>query len=305
MLLEDIRRRILSDADHFIATCETEFKNKIDTLAHAIANDADKRPLVLLSGPSGSGKTTTSQMIANHLEQMGLETHIISLDNYFRTFTLEEKQLFERHELDLESPDRVNNELLSCQIDAILKGETVEVPRYDFTTNISHPGGETLRLHKGEIIIFEGIHALNPSVVKSADENTARIYVSVRTRIEHGKLGEQFLLHPSKVRLARRLIRDKRERARSYADVVSVYDSVERGENLYIMPYKHRADFDVDTFVPYELCAYKSLLPPSMPEEEEKHPWLSELFEVLAELPAISPEAVPHDALIREFIGNN
>lgn len=303
MLLEDICRKVNEDARAFVTACEAQFHTKIDALAHAVANDAGERPVVLLSGPSGSGKTTTSHMIAERLERMGLETHIISMDNYFRTFTEAETRLFERHELDLESPDRINNELLSSQIDAIMRGETVTVPRYDFTTNISHVGDETLRLHRGEIIIFEGIHALNPAVIESADDYTSRIYVSVRTRVEHGTEGGRSLLHPSKVRLARRMIRDRRERARTFSDVVSLYDSVERGENLYIMPYKHRADFDVDTFVPYELCVYKRFLPENMPAEQVAHPWLSELFDVLRALPALDPALVPENALIREFIG--
>lgn len=302
MLLEDIRRKA-ADPHAFIAACESEFHANIGALTHAVAIGADERPVVLLSGPSGSGKTTTAHLLASGLERMGLETHIISMDNYFRSFTDEETQLFDRHELDLESPDRIDHELLSSQIDAIMRGEEVTVPRYDFTTNLSQMSGETLRLHRGEVIIFEGIHALNPAVIRSADDYTSRIYVSVRTRVEHGAKGESLLLHPSKVRLARRMIRDKRERARTFSDVISIYDSVERGENLYIMPYKNRADFDVDTFVPYELCVYQNFLPESMPSEQDKHPWLTELFDVLRDLPAIDPTLVPTNALIREFIG--
>ncbi len=303
MLLQDIRQKALSAPDAFIRTSEKEFQSKIDALASAVAKDGNERPVVLLSGPSGSGKTTTSHMIARRLEEMGMEMHIISMDNYFHTFTEEETELFRRHELDLESPDRVDGDLLSEQLDALMHGKTVHLPYYDFTTNTQHISDKTLRLHPGEIIIFEGIHALNPSVIGSADDYTSRIYVSVRTRIEHGEGESHSLLHPSKVRLARRLIRDSRERARTYADVISVYDSVERGENLYIMPYKHRADFDVDTFVPYEMCVYKSILPDSIPEEQIKHPWLTEMFDVLAALPTIDPRSVPDNALIREFIG--
>ena len=303
MLLEAIRRKAEDAPLKFIADCENGFREKLDALAHAVASDSESRPVVLLSGPSGSGKTTTAHKLKECLERTGLDTHIISMDNYFRTFTKEEKELFSRHELDLESPERVDGDLLSSHICDILNGKTVRVPRYDFITNISHMSDESLCLHKGEIIIFEGIHALNPSVIASADDYTSRLYVSVRTRIEHPAAGERFLLHPAKIRLARRLIRDKRERARSFADVISLYNSVERGENLYIMPYKYRADYDVDTFVPYEACVYKSLLPASMPEEEAKHPWLTELFEVLDGLPAIDPALVPRDALIREFIG--
>ena len=303
MLLETIRQKAATP-EVFVTRAEQEFQQKIDALANAVANGASERPVVLLSGPSGSGKTTTSHMIAHRLEQMGLEAHIVSMDNYFRTFTDEETELFRRHALDLESPERVDNELLSSQIEAIMRGETVTVPHYDFVTNVSMKGSQTLRLHAGEVIIFEGIHALNPAVIGSADDYTARIYVSVRTRVEHGSKEARALLHPSKVRLARRMIRDKRERARTFSDVISIYDSVERGEDLYIMPYKYRADFDVDTFIPYELCVYKNFLPASMPDEQANYPWLSELFEVLGELPAINPSEIPQNALIREFIGS-
>ena len=184
-----------------------------------------------------------------------------------------------------------------------MKGRTVEIPRYDFTTNSRVKSGKTLRLRPGELLLFEGIHALNPSLLASSDEYTSRIYVSVRTRIEHGAEGDRRLLHPSKVRLARRMIRDHRERGRSLSTVVEIYDSVERGENLYIMPHKHRADYDVDNFIPYELCLYKNFLPASLPEDEAKHPWLSELFEVFGELPALDPALVPANSLLREFVG--
>ena len=100
------------------------------------------------------------------------------------------------------------------------------------------------------------------------------------------------------------MIRDGRTRNRLPSAVIDMYDSVERGENKYIMPYKHRADFDVDTFIAYEPLVYKGMLPSSLKEDEARHPWLTELFEVLAELPAIPRELTPKDSLLREFIGN-
>lgn len=303
MLLEEIRKQILAAPHDFVRACERDFHGRIDALADAVEKDGKERPVVLLSGPSGSGKTTTAHMIESRLDGRGMETHIISLDNYFRSFTPEELELFRRHELDLESPDRVDGALLSQQIEDLTKGREVEIPRYDFTANARAKSGYKLRLRPGEILIFEGIHALNPALLESSDSYTSRIYVSVRTRIEHGKEGERSLLHPSKIRLARRMIRDSRERGRSLSAVVQIYNSVERGENLYIMPYKHRADFDIDNFVPYELCLYKNFLPTSLPEEEQKHPWLTELFEVLSELPTLDPNLVPKDSLLREFVG--
>ena len=303
MLLEEIRRRANADPRDFVEACESNYNERIKTLSHAVARGADKRPMVLISGPSGSGKTTTAHRMAEQLAHEGLEAHILSLDNYFRTFSDEERELFLRNELDLESPDRMDGALLSDHLEALVKGREVELPYYDFTTNARKMSGETIRLRPGHVLIFEGIHALNPSVLGGSDDYTSRIYVSVRTRIDHGAEGDRHPLHPSKVRLARRMIRDRRERARSLSTVVDLYDSVERGENLYIMPYKYRADYDVDTFVPYELCVYKNFLPDGLPEEQEKHPWLTELFDVLRELPALSPSLVPEDSLMREFIG--
>ena len=303
MQLEDIRQKILNAPEAFVRECEADFSARIDALANAVAKERDQRPVILLSGPSGSGKTTTANLIEARLDSRDMETHMISLDNYFRNFTAEDLELFERNELDLESPDRVDGDLLSQQIEDLMKGRTVEIPRYDFTTNSRVKSGKTLRLRPGELLLFEGIHALNPSLLASSDEYTSRIYVSVRTRIEHDAEGDRRLLHPSKVRLARRMIRDHRERGRSLSTVVEIYDSVERGENLYIMPHKHRADYDVDNFIPYELCLYKNFLPASLPEDEAKHPWLSELFEVFGELPALDPALVPANSLLREFVG--
>ena len=182
-----------------------------------------------------------------------------------------------------------------------MKGRTVEIPQYDFTTNSRVKSGQTLRLRPGELLLFEGIHALNPTLLSSSDDYTTRIYVSVRTRLEFED--GRAPLHPSMIRLARRMIRDRRERGRTFSDVVELYASVERGENLYIMPYKHRANHDVDTLIPYELCVYKNSLPPSMPDQQERHPWLGELFAAIGQLPALNPDILPPDTLIREFVG--
>ena len=290
--------------EEFISECEAKYESALSSIAESITKSASTRPLVLISGPSGSGKTTTGMKLEEKLDKMGFETHILSLDNYFHPISDEERPLFEANALDLESPARVDTDLLSSQLEGLLKGEEVELPEFDFVTNVRRNSGRSLKLKKGELVIIEGIHSLNPSVIKNAEDFSLGIYVSVRSRIEYAKQGERFLLHPSKIRLARRIIRDQRTRNRAPADTVAIYDSVERGENKYIMPYKHRADFNIDTFFASELCAYKSLLPSGLPEVEKKHPWLTELFEVLARLPEIPQEKIPSESLLREFIGD-
>ena len=229
---------------------------------------------------------------------MGFETHIISLDDYFHPITDEERPLFEAHKLDLESPARVDSDLLNSQLEEIMRGKEVEIPRFDFVTNTRKKSGRSLRLSKGELIILEGIHSLNPEIIEHGENFSTGLYVSVRTRIEHGDA----LLHPSKVRLARRMMRDRTARNRQPDATVALYAGVERGENLYIMPHKHRADYDINTFFPYELCVYKPFLPTSLPKAEAEHPWLTELFEVISGLPEIPARLVPRDSLLREFI---
>lgn len=283
----------------FIRECENEYHGKIRKLAEGVLTQAGERPIVLISGPSGSGKTTTARLLEKYLDDTGNETHVLSLDNYFHPLTAEEKELFALNRLDLESPLRLDTDFLNSQLSDLHRGKTIMLPRFDFLTNTRHESGYTLTLHPGELIVLEGIHALNPEVI-DAEDYTTRIYVSVRTRI--ALPGDRFL-HPSKIRLARRMIRDKRTRGRSFESTVNLYENVERGENLYIMPYKHRAHFDIDTFHACEPGIYKSLLPASMPMTERKYPWLSELFETLSLVPAISPDPVPENSLLREFIG--
>lgn len=289
--------------EEFINECEQKYESALGEIAESITKSASTRPFVLISGPSGSGKTTTGMKLEERLDNMGFETHILSLDNYFIPISDKERPLFEANALDLESPTRVDTGLLSSQLESLLKGNEVELPEFDFVTNTRRKSGRSLRLKKGELVILEGIHSLNPSVIKNAEDFSLGIYVSVRSRIEYEKGGERFLLHPSKIRLARRMIRDGRTRNRTPADTVAIYHSVERGEDKYIMPYKNRADFNVDTFFASELCAYKGLLPSSLPEVEAKHPWLTELFEVLARLPEIPRAPIPSESLLREFIG--
>jgi uridine kinase len=301
--ISDIIKESRASPKKFVDKCEKQYESTLDALAGNLAKGSSQAPVVLLSGPSGSGKTTTCLKLEERLDGMEYETHSISLDNYFHPITAEERPLFEANLLDLESPDRVDRELLNSQLSDLLAGKEVEIPHFDFITNTRQKSGRSLKLRKGEIIILEGIHSLNPQLIENAASFSHGVYVSVRSRIEYKVAGESFLLHPSKVRLARRMIRDKRTRNRNPSAVVAIYDSVERGENKYIMPYKHLAATDIDTFFPYEMALYKGLLPSSLPEDEAKYPWLTELFEVLSKLPAVDPRHVPHSSLLREFIG--
>ena len=191
-------------------------------------------------------------------------------------------------------------DFLTEQLTAIYNCEPVRLPTYDFKESTRVFNGEVLHRRPGELVILEGIHSLNPDVVGLPDENSAKIYVSVRTRITCN--GEE--LHPSKIRLMRRLVRDLLFRKRSFHDTMMMYNSVEEGENKYIMPYKYRSTYDVDTFMAYEICAYQPFLLEalrSMPLDER----VEDMLDFLSEAAPLEAKNITPDSLVCEFIGNS
>ncbi len=294
-----INAQIQTDPAKFVKEVNEDYIYKLKKIADDIIANREQKPVILISGPSGSGKTTTSFLLEKLLDDSGHPTHTLSMDNYFRPLTESEKALAALGKMDLESPDRVDKELLNAQIHAINMGEEIEIPRYNFKTSSRDGKGTPFRRNKGELVIFEGIHSLNPDVITVPDEELCKIYVSVRTRITCGDI----ILHPSKVRLMRRMIRDKNFRQRSLRETMNMYDSVEAGENKYIMPYKHRSDYDVDTFMAYEMSAYRDLILPQLREMNDVAE-LRDTIGVFENLSPLAPEYVTPDSLICEFVGN-
>lgn len=293
-----INSEIKNDAERYIKTTDGIYNSHLQSIANDIIEHAEERPILLISGPSGSGKTTTAKMLEKLLDEAGLETHILSIDNYFKTLTAQELKLADEHKLDMESPDRVDGDFLTSQLERIIKCEEVILPKYDFIASKNVSSGITLKRKPNEIVIIEGTHSLNPKLIELSDESAAKLYISVRTRITEGTT----VLHPQKIRLMRRMIRDRMYRGRNLIQTIEKYASVQRGEDLYIMPYKHRATFEADTFFPYEIGLYKSLL-------EQEINDLGELTEtedirvILKAATSVDEAAIPKNSLIREFIG--
>lgn len=221
------------------------------------------------------------------------------MDNYFCSLNEEEKHLASLGKMDLESPLRVDKKLLNYHIEKISNGQPIKIPVYNFGTSSRENDGIPFQRKHGELVIFEGIHALNPDVITVPDNKICKIYVSVRTRITCNNI----ILHPSKVRLMRRMIRDNKFRQRSLRETINMFASVEQGENNYIMPYKKRSDYDIDTFMPYELNLYRDNLLEELREMNDV-PELTDITEVMENLLPLDSNLVPTDSMIREFIGN-
>lgn len=293
-----INNGLTADPKGYVQAVNEEYQYQLERITENIISSRNDRPVILLSGPSGSGKTTTAFMIEKLLDEAGCETHTISMDNYFCPLTHEEKELASLGKMDLESPDRIDADLLNTQIEAINRGEEIEIPKYNFADSTREHSGLFLKRGKGELVIFEGIHALNPAVITVPDSKLIKLYVSVRTRVTCGDI----ILHPSKVRLMRRMIRDKNFRNRALRETMNMFHSVESGENKYIMPYKHRSDYDIDTFMAYELNAYRDSLIDQLRELSD-FPELADVTEVLEQLVPLDKKDIPRDSLICEFIG--
>lgn len=294
-----INEGLQNSPKEFIEAANADYTYRLDKIADEIIAHRDEKPVILLAGPSGSGKTTTAMMIEKLLDEKGHATHTLSMDNYFCPLSTEEKELASQGKMDLESPLRMDKDLLNTQIEAMSDCEEVILPKYNFKSS-SRESGKPFRRNKGELVIFEGIHALNPDVITVPDDQIWKIYVSVRTRVTDGET----VLHPSRVRLLRRMIRDKKFRKRSLRETMNMFHSVEAGENKYIMPYKYRSDYDIDTFMPYEISAYRGALIDQLREMTDV-PEINETLAILEKTDTLDNKLIPSDSLVCEFIGNS
>lgn len=300
--LAELNERIRSSPECLIIDSEAAYDKQIRDLADAICRRASDMPIALISGPSGSGKTTTACRIEQVLDASGFETHTLSMDNYFADNTKNAHLVDQDGNPDYESPLRLDIDLLNTQLEQLARGETVELPRFNFVTQKQEKSGRFLTRKPNELIIMEGIHALNPDV--TGLQPATRIYLSVRTRLSDGDKR----LHPSLIRFARRLLRDSRTRGRAPEESFKMLKSISRGENLYIMPYKHLADFELDTFIAYELPVYRNQLLDTVRTLAETAPpetHITMLRDVLEQLEPMDTEWIPQQSLVREFIGGS
>ncbi|MBR1739842.1 MAG: nucleoside kinase [Ruminococcus sp.] len=302
-----INRKLL-DQKLFVDECNEKYERRLKTCAEKIADGHNERPIVLLSGPSGSGKTTSALKIDNMLDEMGLFTHTISLDDYFLPKGEFEHMIDDNGKPDYESPLRLDIKKLNDHMMKIHDCEEIMIPKFNFAEQ-STSDGFLFKRGKDDIIVFEGIHALNPQITGPATEYARCMYVSVRSRVE---LTDGKLVHPKFIRLMRRLIRDELYRGRRPADTLDMFDSVQRGEDKYIQPYKHLADNDsqlsIDTFLAYEPSVYKDLLIGKMEQESETYEGFDKfepLLDLLEEAEPIDLGVVGSDSLVREFIGGS
>ena len=301
--LAEINRRAAADPAEFLAQCDREFQSKVSAAADKIVSRLSMSPIVLLSGPSGSGKTTTALKIEEELEKRGVNTHTISLDNYFKTLDRRTAPRTPEGDIDFESPLCLDMELLDDTFTRLSRGEEVIIPKFEFARQMRNDTrGTPLRLEKNEIAIFEGIHALNDQIAGRHAEAT-KLYISARSNILDG---EALRFKGTWIRLTRRAVRDYNFRGTDVAETLVMWANVRRGEKLYISPFKEKADIIFDSALPYEVSVMRSYALPmlqAVPEENQRRGELLELIAAFDAFAPIDPALVAKDSLLREFIG--
>lgn len=301
--LEDINFRTVADPKGFVEESDAEYQKKVEHAADLISENRKKSPIVLLSGPSGSGKTTTAMKIAGELNKRGIGTHYVSMDNYFKTIDPATAPRTPEGEIDLESPLCLDMELLNRHFDMLAKGERIFVPKYEFSRKmrIQDPSA-SIKLDSDEIVIFEGIHALN-DIITEKHREAFKLYISARSNVE---FNGQVVFKGTWFRLVRRMVRDHLFRGSDPAETMSMWANVRRGEKLNISPFKDKADFQFDSSLPYEPAVFNTTateLFSTVPEGIERYEELRSVLPAIQLFGHISEELVAPDSLIREFIG--
>ena len=278
-------------------------EKKISRIAERIAEQKNVK-MVLIAGPSSSGKTTTCKRLSIQLLTNGLKPVGISLDDYFVDRDKTPKD--ETGEYDFEHVEALNIPLLNQQMNALMAGEEVELPKYNFQTGKSERSGRRLKLKGNEILVVEGIHALNPMLTAQIPEECKfRVYASALTTI---LLDDHNYVPTTDNRLLRRIVRDYKYRGVSAKDTIRRWPSVRAGENKWIFPYQENADVMFNTAMLFELAVIKSQVEPlleQVPENCEEYSQAYRLLKFLKYIRPIPNRQVPPTSLLREFLGGS
>lgn len=260
--------------------------------------------MVLVAGPSSSGKTTFSKRLSVQLMTCGYKPVPISLDDYFVPRAQTPRD--ENGDYDYETIEALNLPLLAEQLQQLFDGKEVELPRYDFVTGESVPSGKHLKLLPHDIVVIEGIHALNPRLTETIDDlYKYKIYVSALTTIQ---LDNHNYISPSDNRLMRRIVRDAQFRGSSAMDTIRRWPSVRAGERKWIIPFQENVDVMFNSALVYELASLRSQVMPLLEMVPENEPEYYEAFRLLKLLRYINPINIfgtPQPSLLREFLGGS
>lgn len=285
-----------------IRISEALHEKKIANIADMICSDKDKR-IVLIAGPSSSGKTTFAQRLGIQLKVNGMKAVTLSMDNYF--VNREDNPVDENGEYDFECIEAIDLKLFNEQLAALLRGEEVQLPTFDFHTGTRKYLGNTAKLNDDEVLVIEGIHGLNERMTEAIPrKNKFKIYISALTVLN---IDDYNRISTTDTRLLRRMLRDSKYRSHPATATIKMWPSVRNGEEKYIFPYQEEADVMFNSSLVYELSALKSYVEPILATVPSTAPEYSEakrLYEFLGYFLPIETKEIPINSIIREFIGD-
>ena len=282
---------------------ETIQASRLLNIAKEIYSHKDRLKIILIAGPSSSGKTTTSIKLTNYLTSFGLNPIQISMDDYF--LSRRETPKKEDGSYDYECLEAVNTELFNENVDKLLNGEEIIAPVYNFLTG--EPEYKLpMKLGKNDVLVIEGIHALNPEILKNIPRSRKyKMYISPMTGIN---IDNHNRISTSDNRLLRRIVRDNRTRGYKVERTLEAWKDVREGEEKYIFPYQDEANVTFNTALIYELGILKTYAEPLLYSVDPKSEYYNEakrLINILKTFLPMPSEDIPDDSLLREFIGGS
>ncbi len=285
-----------------ILLSEAYYNNQISFITEDIITKNKK--IILLAGPSSSGKTTTAKKISIYLSSRGYNTKAISIDDYF--ISIKDRQKSLNGKIDFESINVVDVDLFNKQIKQLLNNEKVYLSRYNFITGKREFDKDFTQLSKNDIIIVEGLHALNDQLTSNIDKkHKYKIYISPLTSLG---IDNHNHIHTSDVRKLRRILRDSRTRAVNAKNTLKMWSNIQKGEMENIFPYQNNVDAVINSSLIYEIGVLKTYVEPllySVNNDDLEYPEALRLINLLKNFLPIPGDNVPSDSVLREFIGGS
>lgn len=298
-----VNRLARSDPAELVRTSEEYYNSQVQAAAETIRQHLPQYKFILLCGPSASGKTTTAHKIKERLIRMGVGARVMSMDNFYTG--IESYPLLPDGTRDMESIHAIDLKLLNACFKELLESGESMFPVFDFAAQQQRLACDHMILRENDVLIMEGIHALNPSVLKDISrDNIFRIYVSVRTKFMDK---EETVLVPKDIRLIRRMVRDYNFRNYPPQQTLSYWKHVVAGERVNIDLYRDNVNLKMDNTIDYEVCVWRNLLHDLLEtvqlSDYEAFPELENIFTGLTRFPEINYKLIPANSLLREFIG--
>lgn len=301
--LEYINETAELNPEKFVEQCENRYQNIIDEIAQKIITE-EGREIVMLAGPSSAGKTTTARKLRERLTENGIKTYVLSLDDFY--FNRADIPFLPDGTQDYETVDALDLDLFYKNVNALLLGETVKNPIFDFTTGKrSDTQFNEITLGSEDVVIIEGLHALNPVITEKIEGKLLKIYINVSSRIYDGK--GNIVLNKRNMRFVRRMVRDYKFRNSTVQNTYRLWKNVTAGEDKYLFPFRDNADIKINTIHIYEPCVLKNQALPLLENANVSKEYEQDIMKItkaLKRFKDIDISLVPENSLLREFLGD-